>query len=185
MMHMHGTLSAGAADGVTLVELPYRGNTASMIVVVPKAIDGLPAVEATLTPAVLATWRKALRPQDAALALPKFTIDPETALSLADALKALGMPDAFDVAKADFSGIAKPATPEDRLAIGGVYHKAFVKVDEKGTEAAAATAVVMVGRGAMPAAPPLVITADHPFLFFIVDQESGLVLFMGRVSDPS
>ena len=185
MMHKQGTLSAGTADGVLLAELPYHGNTASMIVVVPKAIDGLPAVEAALTPAVLATWRKALRPQDAALALPKFTIDPATALSLGDALKALGMADAFDAHTADFSGIAKPATQGDGLAIGGVYHKAFVKVDEKGTEAAAATAVDMVVRGAMPARPPLVITADHPFLFFIVDQDSGLVLFMGRVSDPT
>ena len=184
-MHSHGALSAGKSDGVVLAELPYRGDTASMLVVVPTAVDGLPAIEHALSPARLATWRRALKSQDVALALPKFKIDPASSLDLAAALAILGMADAFDPDTADFSKLARPATPKDRLAIGGVYHKAFVKVDETGTEAAAATAVGMPTGGPMPTAPALTITADRPFLFFIIDRQTGLVLFMGRVADPS
>jgi serpin B len=89
---------------------------------------------------------------------------------------------AFDEAAADFSGIARSLDPAQRLSISAVFHKAFVKVDEKGTEAAAATAVVMLERGPAPDLEELKI--DHPFLFFIVDKLSGLILFMGRVVDP-
>ena len=99
---------------------------------------------------------------------------------------ALGMPLAFNRAKADFTGIANPPNPEDRLFISKVFHKAFVKLDEKGTEAAAATAVVMArAGGAAPSQPPAEFKADHPFLFFLRDVKSGAILFMGRVSDPS
>ena len=96
----------------------------------------------------------------------------------------MGMPAAFDVQKADFTGIANPPDPAKRLAIGEVFHKAFVKVDEKGTEAAAATAAVMA-RAAAVLAPPVEFKADHPFLFFIRDNATGMILFMGRVADPS
>jgi serpin B len=96
------------------------------------------------------------------------------------------MRDAFDRRKADFTGIANPPDPADRLVISRVFHKAFVKVDEKGTEAAAATAVSMMRAGsAAPREEPIVFKADHPFLFLIRDIESGLVIFLGRVADPS
>jgi serpin B len=97
------------------------------------------------------------------------------------------MPLAFDRDKADFTGMANPPSPRDRLVVGEVFHKAFVTVDELGTEAAAATAVVMPTAAAAPmrTAPPFEFRADHPFLFFIIDKSSGLILFMGRVSDPS
>jgi len=85
---------------------------------------------------------------------------------------------------ADFTGIANPPDPRDRLFISEVFHKAFVKVDEKGTEAAAATAVVMDRAGAVMV-QPAEFKADHPFLFFIRDNASGMILFMGRVADPS
>jgi serpin B len=85
----------------------------------------------------------------------------------------------FDCEKADFSGIAKGP-----LCISEVFHKAFVKVDEKGTEAAAASAVVM-GPGGPPPAKAVELKADRPFLFVLRDRKSGLVLFMGRVADPS
>jgi len=129
---------------------------------------------------------KALQPKlaDARVdvALPKFTIDPPTALALRDPLVALGMKDAFDPEKADFTGIAAPADAKNRIFISSVLHKAFVKVDEKGTEAAAATAVGMeAGAAPVPATP---FVADHPFVFFILDRETGLILFMGRVVDP-
>ena len=107
------------------------------------------------------------------------------ALALAEPLKALGMPRAFDRRRADFTGIANPKDPEDRLYVGNVFHKAFVKTDEKGTEAAAASAVVMMRAAGMPAPPPVVFRADRPFLFLIRDQASGAVLFLGRVADPA
>jgi serine protease inhibitor len=95
------------------------------------------------------------------------------------------MPDAFDREKADFTGIANPADRRERLKIDKVFHKAFVKVDEKGTEAAAATAVVMAKGGGAPPAPAFEFNADHPFVFAIVDKATGLVLFLGRVADPT
>jgi serpin B len=101
-------------------------------------------------------------------------------------LKAAGMPSAFDAAKADFTGMANPKDPRDRLCIGSVFHKAFVKVDEKGTEAAAATSVQMLRAGSMMApTPPMPFNVDRPFLFFIRDEATGLVVFMGRVQDPT
>jgi serpin B len=102
------------------------------------------------------------------------------------------MPDAFDKDEADFTGIVKSANPSDHLSLGNVIHKAFVRVDEKGAEATAATVVIYGSPMAAPAPskpppppPPFVFNADHPFLFFIIDHTSGLILFMGRVTDPS
>jgi len=95
----------------------------------------------------------------------------------------MGMPIAFDDEGADFTGIAKPASPGDELVMDNIFHKGFVRVDEKGTEAAAATAMVMRVRSMLSL--PREIKADRPFLLLIRDRESGLVLFLGRVSDPS
>ncbi len=129
---------------------------------------------------------RALQHEQVIVALPKFEINPAQSLALGDTLKALGMPLAFDPAKADFTLIANPPSPADRLYISQVFHKAFVKLDEKGTEAAAATAVVMARAGAAaPTKPPSEFKADHPFLFFLRHVRSGAILFMGRVSDPA
>ena len=155
-----------------------------MLVVLPDKADGLADVEKAMTAERLAAWRKALKDQRVAVALPRFEVNPAASLSLGDALMAMGMPLAFSKESADFSGMAVRSDPRERLYISKVFHKAFVKVDEKGTEAAAATAVVMAEGGGMPA-PSVPFNADHPFLFFIVDKPSGLVLFMGRVADPS
>ncbi len=111
---------------------------------------------------------------DVSLSLPKFHI--ESSFDLADALVKLGMTDAFSGA-ADFSGISK----QSQLAISSVLHKAFVDVDERGTEAAAATAVVL-GDGGIPEHAE--IHLDHPFLVMIRDQPTGSILFFGRVADP-
>ena len=86
---------------------------------------------------------------------------------------------------ADFTGIANPKNPDDRLFIGAVFHKGFIKVDEKGTEAAAATAVVAPVAGGLSPGAPKEFKADHPFLYLLRDTRSGLVLFMGRVADPA
>ncbi|MGE0551352.1 MAG: serpin family protein [Kofleriaceae bacterium] len=167
------------ADGMAMLELPYQGGDTAMLIVLPDAVDGLAKIETKLTAAKFASWRGKLASTMVAVALPKFTIDPPNPLALKPELAALGIKQAFDPKRADFTGM----TSEKPMSISEVFHKAFVKVDEKGTEAAAATAVVMTRAGAAPSqAEPF--NADHPFLYFIVDNTSGLVLFMGRVADP-
>ncbi|MFO0572032.1 MAG: serpin family protein [Polyangiaceae bacterium] len=173
-----------AKDGLKAVELPYKGGDISMLIVLPDAVDGLGALEASFDAKKLESIVGSLGDQLVDVALPKFEVNPKESLALRDVLKELGMPLAFDPDKADFTGIANPPSPADRLYIDKVFHKAFVKVDEKGTEAAAATAVVMPRAGGMPP-KPVELKADHPFLFFIRDHQTGLVLFMGRVSDPA
>ena len=174
-----------ATDGVKLLEMPYEGGEVAMMFVLPDGPAGLDAVEKRLSPEALDTWVRAMQHEQVIVALPRFEINPARSLALADTLKALGMPLAFDPDKADFTAIANPPKPADRLYISQVFHKAFVKLDEKGTEAAAATAVVMARAGsAAPSKPPSEFRADHPFLFVLRHVKSGAILFMGRVSDP-
>jgi serpin B len=184
-MHLTGALRYGRGEGWKALELPYKGGQLSMLVLLPDAAEGLPGFERGLTPEKLDAISGSLRGTRVAVALPKFEVNPAGALALSDHLKAMGMNTAFDRQKADFTGIANPKDPADRLFVGQVIHKAFVKSDEKGTEAAAATAVIMPRAASMPMAPPDEFKADHPFLFLIRDNESGLVLFLGRVADPS
>ena len=181
-MHLQSSFKYASGDGAALVELPYKGETASMYLLLPDAVDGLGAIEKKLEPTLKALQMK-LADETVLVSLPRFEIQPSEPMKLKPALQALGMTDAFDRDKADFTGIANPSDPKDRLFVGEVLHKAFVKVDEKGTEAAAATAVVMPrGGGAPPKA--IAFNADHPFLFMIVDRGSGLILFIGRVVEP-
>jgi serpin B len=175
-------LSIARGEGASLVELPYKGNSLAMYVLVPDARDGLTALEKQVG-ATLKALQPKLAAQQVLLLLPKFTIDPPEPLRLDTALQALGVTDAFDPTAADFTGMANPKDPRDRLFVSGVIHKAFVKVDEKGTEAAAATAIAAPGGGPPP--KPVELRVDHPFLFVIVDKPTGLILFMGRVVDPS
>ncbi len=185
-MHQGSPCALVQTNGAKILELPYKGNDTAMWIVLPDAQDGLAALESRLSGAKLDEWQKALasvQPQRVDIALPRFKIEPSTPLALSRGLKALGMLLAFDAEKADFSGIGVPPDPTRRLYVSEVFHKAFVKVDEKGTEAAAATAVLMAHGGMPPKAVPF--RADHPFLFFIVDKTSGAVLFTGRVADPS
>jgi serpin B len=184
-MHRLATLRFAPGEGRKALELPYKGDQLSMVLVLPDALDGLDALEAALTPAAFDALVASLKPTRVSVALPKFEIDPAASLALADLLQAMGMRLAFDREKADFTGIAHPKSPADRLYLARVYHKAFVKVDEKGTEAAAATAALMMRAGSMPPVEkPAEFKADHPFLFFIRDKATGLVVFMGRVADP-
>ena len=171
----------GYREGPTfqVVELPYAGGGRSMVVVLPKTAEGLPALEASLDAARLDDWLGKLAPTRVALELPKFRV--EQAVKLGQTLQDLGMKQAFDARLADFSGM----TGKRDQVISAVIHKAFVDVNEAGTEAAAATAVVMLlARAARPTAPPVVFRADHPFLFLIRDRATGSVLFLGRVADP-
>jgi serpin B len=196
MMHLTSAATASSflaaeGDGWVAVQLPYlgsaQGDGLAMTIVVP---DDLTALEAKLDAATIGQLTAsdptgALATRQVDLSMPRFSFD--TSAQLADQLKALGMPTAFDPAVADFSGIADPArTGEGPLSISEVIHQANISVDEKGTEAAAATAVVMgATAGPVTPPPPLVVRADHPFLYLITDQASGAVLFMGQVGDPS
>ena len=183
-MHAVEGFRFAARDGLKALELPYKGGQMSMLVVLPDAVDGLAALETSLTPERLEAIVTSLSATRVAVTLPRFEIDPAASLPLGDVLQALGMKAAFSRDKADFTAMANPPDPADRLFISEVFHKAFVRVDEKGTEAAAATAVVMA-RAAAAMARPAEFKADHPFLFFIRDNASGMILFMGRVADPS
>ena len=184
-MHLVETFGYAELPGVKLLNLPYAGGALMMTVLLPAERTGLTALEERLDAAQLATWVGAAKAERVSVALPKFKIDPAQPIKLSDELTKLGMPLAFDRRRADFTGIAAPPSPDDRLLISEVFHKAFVSVDEKGTEAAAATAVVMMrAAGMMRQDEPKPFVVDHPFLFLIRDGRTGLVLFLGRVVDP-
>ena len=175
-MHQMGQFPLFAGDGFQALALPYKGNALSMVILLPAKHDGLPVLEKSLSAESLARWLAAMKPQLVAVALPKFK--STTTILLAETLQAMGMTDAFALPPADFSGM----TGKKDLFISQVIHKAFVDVNETGTEAAAATAVIMEG-GEAPR--PLVFAADHPFIFLIRDNKSGSILFLGRVMDPT
>lgn len=185
-MAEHLAFAADAAAGVRLLQLPYVGDRLAMLLVLPDAVDGLAAVETKLDAAALDRWAAAVDAPAAAqrvdLRLPKLVIDPPTSTPLKAALQALGVKRAFDPEGAQLEAMA-PAPPP--LYISNAFHKAFIEIDEKGTEAAAATAVVMAEGAGMPAAPPVSFHVDRPFLFVLRDRVSGAVLFMGRVEDPT
>jgi serpin B len=161
-------------DTYQAVELPYVGNKVSMLVLVPDQ-GAFEEFEASLNMETLSAIIQGMESQAVDLTFPKFEFESE--LSLAEVLVDMGMPAAMSPG-ADFSGM----TGSKDLFISDVFHKAFVSVDEEGTEAAAATAVVMT-ESAMPASP-VKITVDRPFLFLIRDNETGAVLFLGRVLNP-
>lgn len=168
------------ADGALAVELDYMGGRQSMVVVMPEdPAVGLDAVSA-FVPARLSTIEENLAPVgDIWLGLPRFEFSQETDLKAM--LQELGMVDAFVDGAADFTDMADMEASSESLFISGAFHKAFISVDEKGTEAAAATAVVV----GTESAPSVNFIADRPFEFYIRDNVSGAILFMGRVHDPS
>jgi serpin B len=185
-MHRVETFGYAELPGLKVLDLPYAGGALVMTVLLPAERAGLTELEGRIDATQLAGWTRALQPERVSVALPKFKVDPARPLALSQELKRLGMPLAFDRRRADFTGIAAPPDPDDRLVVSEVFHKAFVNVDEKGTEAAAATAVVMPRAAGMRMQPdPKTFVADHPFLFLIRDTRSGLVLFLGRVVDPA
>jgi serpin B len=178
---MDRTGSYNYYDGGTFqeVELPYQGNELSMVVLLPKTIDGLPALEKSFTAANLSTWLNKLAPAPRVnLELPVFTMTES--VDLGGILSAMGMPQAFS-GTADFSGMnGKPL-----FQISKAVHKAYVDVNETGTEAAAATAMVMVGASQAEEQEIISFDADHPFLFLIRDTTTGSILFLGRLTDPT
>ncbi len=180
MMERTGRFPVHVGAGLKVLELPYRGGF-SLVVVLPDAQDGLAAIEQALDLKAVRGWISGLREQDVAVKLPRFKIEPGEALRLAAVLGELGLRTAFSAGAADFTGMAPRS---EQIVLSEAFHKAFIAVDEHGTEAAAATAVVAKRGGAMPVDAALAFTADHPFLFMIRDTESGAILFMGRLADP-
>lgn len=161
-----------------ILEMTYVGGGLSMIVLLPKEIDGIQKIERELSADSLAKWLGGLHEQEVLVFLPKFKATSRFQLS--DTLASMGMVDAFSDTKANFAGMdGRP----DWLYISAAIHKAFVEVNEEGTEAAAATAVVMTERS-VPARPPT-FRADHPFIFLIQEKRTGSILFVGRLSDPT
>jgi serpin B len=181
---MTGTVGAGYAelDGYSILDLPYAGEKLSLLVILPDEADGLPAIEQKLNLDWLAKGVAGLRKRAVQVALPKFKM--EATYSLKQALSEMGMPTAFNSERANLTGLTD--SPEaSALYISAVEHKAFVEVNEEGSEAAAATAVVVAYGGFSPNPAPAMFIADRPFAFAIRHRESGQLLFLGRFSRPS
>jgi serpin B len=172
-------------EGFTVVSLPYAGDELQFVVLLPDEVNGLHSLESKLTGELLAQCAK-LERRDVDLHLPKFKLQPAT-IALAENFEALGMKIAFDKPQgsANFDRIA-PRKPNDYLCISQIFHKTFIAVDEKGTEAAAATAVAMMAGSALrsPPPPPIEAKIDRPFVYAIQHVPSGVCLFLGRVTDP-
>ena len=171
-------------DGFSAVGIPYIGSELQFVAIVPDEVNGLRQLESKLSAELVAKWAK-LEPREVDLSMPKFKFEPPT-VRLADALEALGMKSAFDQppGSANFDRIA-PRKPKDYLYLHQVFHKTFIAVDEKGTEAAAATAAVMMQATAIvQRPPPIEVKVDRPFLYAVQHVPSGACLFIGRVTDP-
>lgn len=172
MMNQTGKFGYAETKDLQVLRMPYVGKELSMVIFLPKKVDGLAAVEKSLAKTGHDALLKELRKVEVRVSVPRFTMT--SMFELSKVLPAMGMTGAFDPNEADFSGM----DGRKGLFISAVVHKAFVDVNEEGTEAAAATGFMMAG-----SAPP-VFRADHPFLFIIRHEKTGVVLFMGRVMNP-
>jgi len=185
-MNQTGQIRGAATSDYVAAELPYQDGLLSMVVIAPTS---LASFEASLTATQLSQITQSLTTADSELSLPRFKIASST-LDLSKTLKAMGMSAAFDPGAADFGAMADlNKTNGENLFIQAVLHKAFIAVGEKGTEAAAATAVVMGGDAGCvgPVVPPQrrMLRVARPFLFFIRDVTSGTILFLGHVVEPT
>jgi serpin B len=176
LMQQLGTFGYAYVDDLHILELPYAGDDVSMVVFLPAEIDGLATLEDSLSVESLNRWMDRLRATEVQVYLPRFEM--RCGFRLDERLQAMGMTDAFDDS-ADFSGIDGTLS----LYIKAVFHQAYVDVNEEGTEAAAATAVVMAPKG-IPLPSPT-FRADHPFLFLIREKPTESILFLGRVTNPA
>jgi serpin B len=180
LMHQQGRFSYFSGGTFQALDIPYKSRELSMIVFLPNDADGLAVLEQSFTAANAQKWIGQLQPvSKVVLTLPKFKMAQQ--FELGSALSAMGMSLAFNRNAADFSGM----TGKRDLWISAAIHKAFVDVNEEGTEAAAATGIGMRSMAMVREQPPIVFRADHPFLFLIRDNRSGGILFMGRVTDPT
>jgi len=178
------------ADGFQILELPYKGGELSMVIMLPQDAAGLDALERNLTSANLNAWLDKVEQRPVNVQMPKFRMETDYQ-KMAGTLEAMGMRRAVTDPRdpdngAQFHGMTTSTDPMEQLYISTVAHKAFVEVNEEGTEAAAATAVVMpTPRSAGPEPFTPTFRADRPFLFAIRDMETGTILFLGRMVDPT
>jgi serpin B len=180
LMHHFDRVKYMENDSFQAVELPYAGGELSLVVLLPRKIDGCSQLEGQLSATFLVRCLTQMKSQRVELFLPRFKMESD--FKLGDTLGKMGMPDAFGT-KANFSGMDGTRN----LFISDVFHKAWVEMNEEGTEAAAAT-IVELAPSAMPLKPPPpppVFRADHPFILCIRDTHSGSLLFLGRLADPS
>jgi serine protease inhibitor len=177
LMHQVHEYGLFEGDSFQMLELPYEQHQLSMLILLPQKADGLADLEKDLSAENLAKWRAKQTGRHVDLTLPKFKVTAE--FKLKPTLSDMGMGIAFSD-RADFSGISK----SEGLTIAEVVHKAYVDVNEKGTEAAAATAVIIRPTAALQPKPKATFKADHPFVFLLRDNATGSILFMGRVTDP-
>jgi serpin B len=168
-------------EGLKILEMSYESGEVSMVFLLPDEVDGLEALEDQMDRETVDGWLGQTHEAQVDVRIPSFEM--ETEFPIEEVLVDLGIETAWIEGEADFSGMLDPDV--ENLWIGRVVHKAFVRMDEEGTEAAAATGVVM--KGEMSAAPsePATFHADHPFVFLIRDRLTGTILFQGRMSDPS
>jgi serpin B len=178
LMNLTDSFRYGAIPDLQILELPYKGGTLAMVILLPRRVDGLPAVEQQLSSVWLARQLRRLPRRKVEVYLPRFKVT--RVVPLAPVLRALGLKEALLQDGADFSGI----DGRRGLFIAEIFHRAWVEVNEEGTEAAAATAIMgEAPEGESPQSPP-VFRADHPFLFLIRDRATGCVLFLGRIENP-
>ena len=170
-------LNYAKLDGAQMIEMPYKDGRFSMLVLLPDENSSLEALEAGMNAASVAEWSAGMRPAEVEIFMPKFK--QESSYDLSTTLAALGMGSAFDAGTADFSGI----TGNRDMAISGVLHKTFVEVSEEGTEAAAATAVIVM-RASLAPQERVIFNADRPFVYIIRDNATGAALFIGRYAHP-
>jgi serpin B len=179
LMHHFDEVKYMEETAFQAVELPYKGEGLSMVILLPRQVDGCGSLESRFTAELLSRSLSQMKQQKVEIFLPRFKL--ESSFNLSNTLAGMGMPDAFGN-KADFSGMDGTKL----LYISGVFHKAWGEVNEEGTEAAAATAVAVAALAVMkPPPPPPVFRADHPFLFLIRDTSSGSILFLGRLAEPT
>jgi serine protease inhibitor len=177
MMNQMEQFPYAETESFRALELPYVDNELSMIIFLPKEIDGLKEFEQEFTLDNVSQWLNKLHKREVIVSIPKLKMTSE--FSLASVLKSMGMTDAFSPSAADFSGM----TEKKDLYISAVIHKAYVDINEEGTEAAAATAITMRLTSVGPSQTP-VFRADHPFVFLIRDNQTGSILFIGRLMNP-
>ncbi len=176
-MNIQETFDYAHSNGAHVLKMPYEGDRLSMLVILPEGRDAIGALEESISADMIQQWRQELRPSEIVLYIPKFNMT--THYDLKGPLQALGITDVFSKS-ADLGGITD--VPPN-VWVTKATQDAFVNVNEEGTEAAAVTTIVVGGDSGPPPTPYFI--ADHPFLFIIQDDESGAILFMGKLSDPT
>ena len=179
-MNVRSEFDYAKVDGAQMLRMPYEGDRLSMLIILPDGRDGMSDLDSTISAMQIEQWNHDMRSQEIIVSVPKFTT--KTHYDLMGPLFSLGVSDVFDPDTADLSGIVH-VQPDQNLYVSKAIHDAYVDVNEEGTEAAAVTTIVTLEESLPP--PPPRFTADHPFIFIIQDDESGAILFMGRLSDPT